>query len=279
MKNVTFDTTSFSDQLGLYDFFNVLIYGATFVSGASLLSEKLCRFLWNDLSFQKGLGIVLLIYISGMLLQELGSTVDRYITKLYKGMHQRVLKGDVEKPFKNETGSDIIKNPAVLKKYQDLAKDILHKDGIDINKNIDFENPYNNGYIFSISQYYVSVKGKDKKVEKLRALFSMSKTLMSCFFLLAICAIGVLILNIDMAIGICSNLGLPAHGCEHCIDKIIMITVFAGIGVAFQFRAKRTMRNFLLILLGTYNAILEEEKQEKKQRESQEGEQGESADA
>lgn len=279
MKNITFDTTSFSDQLGLYDFFNVLIYGATFVSGASLLSENLCRFLWDDLTFQKGLGIVLLIYITGMLLQELGSKVDEYITKLYRGMHQRVLKGEVKEPFAKETGNDIIKNPAVLKKYQALAKGILNKDEIDKTEDIDFENEYINGYIFSISQYYVSVKGKDKKVEKLRALFSMSKTLMSCFFLLAICAVGVLLLNIDMSIGICSNLGLPIHGCEHCVDKIIMIAIFAGVGVAFLFRAKRTMRNFLLILLGTFNAILEEEKQEKKQRESQNGEQGESIDA
>lgn len=268
MKNITLDTTSFSEQLGLYDFFNVLIYGATFVSGISLINESICKFLWNDLSFQKGLGVVLLIYITGMLLQELGSKVDEHITKLYKGMHQRVLKGEVKEPFEKETGNDIIKNPAVLKKYQTLAKNIIHKDKIDVNENIDFENVYNNGYIFSISQYYVSVKGKDKKVEKLRALFSMSKTLMSCFFLLSICALGVLAFNIDMSIGICSNLGLPIHGFEHCVDKIIMIAVFAGIGVAFWFRAKRTMRNFLLILLGTYNAILEEEKQEKKQGEN-----------
>ena len=119
----------------------------------------------------------------------------------------------------------------------------------------------------------------EEKVEKLRALFSMSKTLMSCFFLLAICALGVLIFNIDMSIGICSNLGLPIHGCEHCVDKIIMIAVFAGVGVAFRFRAKRTMRNFLLILLGTFNAIFEEEKQEENHRGIQETEQGEYVNA
>lgn len=265
MKNITLDTASFSEQLGLYDFFNVLIYGATFVSGVSLLNEKLCRFLWDNLSFQKGLGVVLLIYITGMLLQELGSKVDEYGTKLYKGMHQRVLKGEAKEPFEKETGNDIIENPTVLKKYRDVAKELLNRDGFGAKDDKDFENEYINGYMFSISQYYVSVKGKDKKVEKLRALFSMSKTLMSCFFLLAICAVGVLVLNIDMSIGICSNLGLPIHGCEHCVDKIIIIAVFASIGVAFRFRAKRTMRNFLLILLGTYNAILDDEEYEKKQ--------------
>jgi len=99
MKNITFDTTSFSEQLGLYDFFNVLIYGGTFVCGVSLLSDKICHFLWDGVSFQKGLGIVLLIYITGMLLQELGSAVDKKWTKIYQGMHRRILKGMVDRSF------------------------------------------------------------------------------------------------------------------------------------------------------------------------------------
>lgn len=268
MKNVTFDTTSFSEQLGLYDFFNVLIYGATFVSGVSLLNEKLCRFLWAELSFQKGLGIVLVIYIIGMLLQELGSIVDKHWTKLYRGMHRRILKGKEKKSLEEEPSNDIIKNPIVLKKYRNVSKKLLKEFKFDTEDDTCFENEDVNGYIFSISQYYVSVKGKDKKVEKLRALFSMSKTLMSCFFLLAICALGTLVFNIDMSIDICSNLGLAIHGCEHCVDKVIMIAVFFCIGVTFWFRAKRTMRNFLLILLGTYNALLGDEDCEKTQGEN-----------
>ena len=264
MKEITFDTTSFSDQLGLYDFFNVLIYGATFICGISLLNEKLCRFLWDNLSFQKGLGLVLVIYITGMLLQELGSVVDTYCTKLYKGMHRRILKGNTDKPFEEDTSSDIIENPVVLKKYRNTAERILKAHDLYTNEKW-HENEYINGYIFSISQYYVAIKGKDKKSEKLRALFSMSKTLMACFFLLAICALGTLIFNIDMSIDICENLGFAVHGCEHCVDKIIMIVVFFCIGVVFRFRAKRTMRNFLLILLGTYNAILDDEECEKTQ--------------
>ena len=249
MKNITLDSTSFSEQLGLYDFFNVLIYGATFICGVSVLNNKFCEFLWANINFPKGLGIVLLIYITGMLLQDLGSKVDEYGTKFYRGMHQRILKGKAEKPFEEETSNDIIKNPVVLKKYRNVAKKLLEDFDIDTEDDKCFENKYINGYIFSISQYYVSIKGKDKKVEKLRALFSMSKILMSCFFLLAFCALGTLVFNI---------------GCEHCVDKIVMIMLFSGIGVAFWFRAKRTMRNFLLILLGTYNAILDDEEREKK---------------
>lgn len=260
MNDFTFDTTSFSEQLGLYDFFNVLIYGTTFVSGVSLLNEKLCQFLWNNLSFVKGLGILWLIYIIGILLQELGSVVDKYWTNIYKGMHRSILIGEEIQSFNKETSNYVFENPVVLHKYRDFAKKSLERLGMDTTGDW-YNNKYYNGYIFSLSQYYVSIKGKDKKVEKLRALFSMSKTLMACFFLLSFCAFCTLIFDIKMSIDICSNLSLETHGCEHCVDKIIMIAVFAGIGVAFRYRAKRTMRNFLLILLGTYHALLGDEDQ------------------
>lgn len=256
MKNITLDTTSFSEQLGLYDFFNVLIYGATFVCGICVLNLNICNLLWNDLSFLKGLGLVLLIYITGMILQEVGSAVDRKITNLYTGMHRSILKGKVDEKYEKESTNKIIKNPVVLQRYRDIADQLAGK-YVSTDNADRFENEYINGYVFSICQYAVSVKGKDKKVEKLRALFSMSKTLMSCFFLLTICALLTLIFDMDISIEICHNLGISTHGCEHCIDKIILVGLFLGAGVAFYFRAKRTMRNFLLILLGTYNAILE----------------------
>lgn len=263
MKDISFDTTSFSEQLGLYDFFNVLIYGSTFIFGLSVINKNLCKFLWNDLNFLKGIGIVLLVYITGMLIQELGSFVDEHFTKFYKGMHRSILVGEKIESFDKETSNYIFNNPIVLQQYRDSSEKLLKKLQMDTN-GMWYNNKYYNGYIFSLSQYYVSIKGKDKKAEKLRALFSMSKTLMSCFFLLAFCALCTLLFNIDMSIDVCSNLGFSTHGCEHCVDKIIMIVVFTTVGFAFKFRAKRTMKNFLLILLGTYNAILDEESSVKK---------------
>lgn len=263
MEKITLDTTSISEQLGLYDFFNVLIFGATFIGGVSLLNENVCCFLWYDLNFPKGLGIVVLIYMIGMLLQELGSKIDKHITKIYDGMSQRVLKGETTVSFEKETSNSIIKNPFILEKYRNVAKQSLVQFDFDISDNECFENEFVNGYFFSICQYYVSVKGKDKKIERLRALSSMSITLMSCFFLLAFFALVTLFLDIDMSISVCGNLGFSLHGCEHCIDKLIMFAAFCGTGIAFRFRAKRTMRNFLMILLGTYNAILEEEENSK----------------
>lgn len=116
MKNITLDTTSFSEQLELYDFFNVLICGVTFICGISLLSEKIYHFLWDGISFQKGLGIVLIIYITGMILQELGSAVDKKWTNIYQGMYREMLKGTVDETFDKTTFNTIVENPVVLQK-------------------------------------------------------------------------------------------------------------------------------------------------------------------
>ena len=275
MKSITLNTTSFSDQLGLYDFFNVLIYGTAFICGFCVLNKGIKDYLWSNITFPKGVGIVLLIYITGLVLQEIGSNVDRYITKIYKGTNRRILKGKIDKCYAKEYKENFIKNPILLEKYREAAMEVLAENKTSskrINKKISdeeiseeelFDNDFFNGYFFSICQYTVSVKDKDRKVEKLRALFSMSKVLMSSFFLLAIVAVFTLILNADMSIEICNNLGINAQGGEHIIDKIIMIILFSGIGIIFYHRTKRTMKNFLLILLGTYIAIVDSERKEK----------------
>ncbi len=41
MNNSLLETSSFSEQLGIYDFFNVLIYGAIFVCGTSVINSNI----------------------------------------------------------------------------------------------------------------------------------------------------------------------------------------------------------------------------------------------
>lgn len=262
MQNVTFDSTGFSEQLGLYDFFNVLIYGATFICGICVINANFNEYLWNNLGIQKGLGIILLIYITGMILQEVGTFVDRKITKIYEGMNQSILKGTIEKGYKKENTRGIIKNPLLLEQYRKITKKLLADFEFFKGEDI-FENEFANGYVFSICQYFVSSKGKDKKIEKLRALSSMSKTLMTCFFLLAIGASITLIFNVEMSIEICNTVGIYLHGCEIYIDKLIIMALFCILGIIFRSRFKRTMKNFLLILLGTYAALSQSDENEK----------------
>lgn len=196
-------------------------------------------------------------------MQELGSVLDRKLLNIYVGMHRSILKGTLDNNFKSETTNKIIKNPVVLKQYRDYADTIL-AEHMDTNGEEHYENKYANGYVFSVCQYYVTIYGKEQKIEKMRALYNMSKTLLACFILLTIFAFFSVFFHAEMSIEICSNIGISTHGCEHCIDKVLLTMIFAGLGVVFFFRSKRTMRNFLAILLGTYDAIIRFEKNNKK---------------
>lgn len=266
MGNVTFDSTNFSEQLGIYDFFNVLLSGTIFIFGFCIISQDLNKYIWSNLSLSKSLGIILLIYILGMVLQEVGSIADRYIFKIYKGMNQKILKGNIDSQYEEEIRNKIITNPIVLARYR-MTADRLIKAFVSDKNDERFENNHVNGFVFSVCQYYVSVCGKDKKVEKLRALFAMSKTLMTCFFLLSVLALFSVLTNTEPSINFVDLLGLSYLKCVNCASKVLLSICFASIGVLFVFRARRTMKNFLLILLGTYDALIRSAEEESRKEE------------
>ena len=255
MNDITLDSTNFSDQLGLFDFFNVIVVGATFLCSLSVVSREIRKFIFSNLSFPKVIALTLMVYIFGMLLQEMGSIIDKYIFKIYKGMNQSILKGNLNNDYTHETNSRIVKNPLVLKRYRKTADKLLEE--FNLEKDTErFNNKYTNGYVFSVCQYYVSVYGKDKKVEKLRALFAMSESLVACFFSLSILMVMSIILDFKISGDISSIISISISSCKDCFEKFIWSSLFAIIGLFFVFRAKRVMKNFLLILLGTYDAIV-----------------------
>lgn len=266
MRNITFDSTSFSEQLGLYDFFNVVLAGATFVCGLCAVSQEINRYFWDNLSFQKGLGLILLIYIIGMILQEMGSLIDRYIFRIYKGMNRSILKGNLKDNYESELKKNMIKNPILLKRYRNTADELL-KEYPFYEDNQHFENDNVNGYVFSVYQYYVSVHGKDKKVEKLRALFAMSKTLIACFFLLALLVLISIVIDFKPAADICNAIRVSTPCCKVLFGKFVYIFLFTIMGFFFVARARRVMKNFLLILLGTYDAIIRSNEKESEEEE------------
>lgn len=268
MDNITFDSSSFYEQLGIYDFFNVLLSGTIFVFGLCAISSNLNSYLWSNITVQKGIAIVLLIYIIGIILQELGSIADRKIFKIYKGMNRSILKGKLDNQFTQKTNNKIIGNPMLLKRYRESADKIIEEFNL-IGDEQRFENENVSGLYFSICQYYVSIQGKDKKVEKLRALFAMSKTLIVCFFLLAILALLSVVFSTDkISVDIFSIIGITNLGCEVCSGKVMWAFIFLGMGFIFYIRAKRTMKNFLLILLGTYDALIRTEQRIETNREN-----------
>lgn len=260
MNNVTIDSTGFTEQLGLYDFFNVILSGAVFVVGLCTINQDLSHFLWEDMSVFKGIGLVLMIYILGMILQEIGSCADRYLFNIYKGTNQRILKGEIGKTYKYEAQGALIKNPFTLKHYREVTDKLFTKDDLEAIKetcgNAKYENSLANGYVFSVAQYHVAVCGKDQKVEKLRALFAMSKTLISCFLILAIVALLSILSKSAPNSAVMNFLSVSGLPCTACGVKAILALIYAVVGGVFIFRAKRTMKNFLLILMGTYYALV-----------------------
>ena len=260
MNNISLDTTSFSEQLGIYDFLNVLLSGAIFVFGCSTISSGLNSWLWGDATLSKGIGIVLAMYIIGMVLQELGATMGRHCFKIYEKKSSSILKGKIDNNFCEKVDGGIVSNPLTLKQYQENADKLLK--GFTLNEDGKFENDNVSRFVFSVCQYYVSIKGKDKKVEKLRALFNMSETLIICFWLLSIMAL-ISIAFIKES-SVLTN--MPTLCCDYCSGKILLAIIFALIGLVFYKRAQRTMKNFLLILLGTYDAIIRAEEKEPEPR-------------
>lgn len=249
MSNITLDAANFSEQLGLYDFFNVIISGAVFIFGLCTINSSFCTWLLGDINVVKGLGIVLLIYIIGLVLQEIAYWVDKKGFRFYEKMSRGIIKDTSDKSGKKILTNDIIDNPLLVEQYRKHADVVLGNLGKISKKkqSLQYNSDEVNGFFFSICQYYVAINGKDRKVEKMRALFSMSKILMVCFAILAISAL--FIFQSDSVIGI-------VFGDKFCSCKIIVSFIFTAIAILFYFRTKKVMRRFLLILLGTYDAII-----------------------
>lgn len=272
MSNITLqETSNFSEQLGIYDFFNVIISGAVFIFGLCSINQSLYQFLLNDIDVIKGLGIVLLIYIVGLILQEAAYFVDKKTFDIYKTMNRSIIKDTFDENGKRKLSNEIIDNSLLIERYRKLADNVL----CDLDRVIKMSDliRYNdeevNGFFFSVCQYYVAVNGKDKKIEKMRALYGMSKILMVSFGMLAI--ISVFIFQKNSVLGsILKNIFKSMA--ENIIwitqmdiffYKVMVASIFFGIASIFYFRTKRIMRYFLLILLGTYDAIIRLENEEK----------------
>ena len=102
MENINIDT--FSEQLGIYDFFNVIVSGA--------IMGMLWYFIWPGF-FEKTLFkikvhisvviifAIILCYFIGMIIQEIGSIADRYIFHIKDNMRKKTfLKTETEKAIK-----------------------------------------------------------------------------------------------------------------------------------------------------------------------------------
>lgn len=247
MDNITLDTSNFSDQLGLYDFFNILISGVILLFGTCGIHDGIYHVLWDNMSIQKGLVIVVIIYLLGLIMQELGSLIDSKLLKVNKSMRHGFLKCSFDRRRGKINSNSVISNPLLLNHYRKLS-DQLHVNNSENAGNYEDDNV--NGYMYSVCQYYVSVSGKDQKVEKMRGLFGMSKSLVATFSTLLIIN---LILSAFIQAGCCSAAVLFP------ITRKSISLIFIFFTILFYYRMRKTMKYMLLILLGTYDACLRSE--------------------
>lgn len=256
MSNISLDTTSFSEQLGIFDFFNILISGTTFIFGLSIIHSEINKYLWDEMTVCKSLGIIILIYITGLILQEVASILDGKWLHLYKDMNRSLLKESVNENCILFSHEAIIKNSLLRRRYRKNAEPILEKAGKSIEDETTFKDDDVNGLIFSVCQYYLAVCGKDKKIEKMRALFNMAKMLMVCFALLTILNLLAWYLNVDIPITLWNLWGHFVPCNKACFDRFLLTVAFSAITLIFFNRSQKIMRRFLLILLGMYDAMI-----------------------
>jgi len=280
LNNLTLDAANFSEQLGIYDFFNIIVSGTIFVFGLCSIWKKLMEILWADLTISTGLTLIVIIFLSGLVLQELSSLLDKHVMKVQSGARYNFLKDSIHKETeisfltslyrfifstsdanteeeyttKDSTAkpNSIIHNSLLLYHYRNLARSIIERDIKQIDGNLVskiqdnewseiFNKDHVNSYIYSVCQYYVAASGKDKKVEKLRALFGMSRSLTLCFAALYLFSLT------PYATG--DSITLPISY-EHYQVLLALLTVI------FRLRMNKTIRYMTLILLGNYDALL-----------------------
>ena len=285
MSNISLDTTNFSEQLGLYDFFDVMISGSVFIFGVSMISKQVHSILWNDSSVIKGIGIAITVYIFGNIIQELGSWADKYIFKVKKRIRSTFLceisdemticdhrqyrrwigtkKQKKDAKYKGKKTNYVIENKYRLKHYRNLAEQIYKENIVDEKARL-WEEVYNdevvNEFIFQILHYRTVCLGRDAKTEKMRALYSLSRDLIVCFMILAICILGkICILHFSLISNKWEKLSIDFNNEKFLFLSLAVLFLFMFI---FYFRMRRCKKYRALIMLGNYDASTHYQKQE-----------------
>lgn len=73
----------------------------------------------------KCVGIIALVYLAGVVLQEMGSLWDEKCKKLYTKMHRSILIGHVIDNWTNVLDNNVVENPILLQNYREYAADLM----------------------------------------------------------------------------------------------------------------------------------------------------------
>lgn len=157
------------DKFGIYDFFGILLPGMYFLIIIFLDDLQLRNyFTYPDSEVFKVVAFILLSYISGTIMQEMGSFFDDKITKIRKSARRNYLY-----------------NKGFSETERRKIKKIVNK----LNKKSESHNPIEDECqdAFFICKAHLENKEKIGKAEKLNSIFAMSREFIVCNVLLFIC--------------------------------------------------------------------------------------------
>ena len=245
--------------LFIYDFFNVIVSGSImlmlwyliwpgFFEG-KIQKEKVSTSVLVILA-------IILCYFLGMIIQEVGSIADRFLFKTKDRARSTFLKEIGIKEMKREIkikrwkkeikyslkNNCIMENTVRLRLLQKYAREIMKETGIECSDEFSEEQIR---YVYTRMEYQVSYIGKERKMEKLRALFSMARSMLICT--------GVSLILLGYTV-----LMKEEHFMQ--IHSFWWVIIIIGSFLLFYYRMQKTMRYMVLIMLGNYEADYYERK-------------------
>lgn len=149
------------EKVGLYDFFGVLLSGMIGVLLGQYMGISFLDFV-NSIDEEVIRIIFLLLegYFWGMILQEIGSIVDRKFIKVREKAHSCYLNND----------NKIIINKTEKIEFKEMARNILKMGEKEPNES-------ESEYVYRHCKEYVEIKGKSEKVNRINSLYAMSRSL------------------------------------------------------------------------------------------------------
>lgn len=222
-----------SEKLGVHDFFNVLVTGATAIIGLLYIFVPINTIKNLSLGIKEWIVTIVICFILGIIFQEICSFVDRYFLRFREKMISSFLKKD----------STIIDNTNKKTLYRKYGIQLL-KD-----KHIKYEEDFTDSqcnYIYGYCNYYIEVRGKHSKIEKMRALYDMSRTLFCLFTVLLITYI------IKQLSAVPQTLSIRVF----CFNLLIFLTII----LLFYYRMRRTLIYKFKMTMAVYENIIDSEK-------------------
>ena len=155
-------------------FFNVIGTGAIFAIHLLLIFPMLLSWYYAEIRNQivAGVGLIVLAFFVGLIIQEIATFLDDKWLKIKHHCERRFLILE-----------DIIDNKIKFEQYKKCAKEILEEKGYkDLNL---IEEEYNQ-YVITYATYFIEQYGRSKKIERMQALYGMSKDIMCSMLLVTI---------------------------------------------------------------------------------------------